>query len=256
MGFILMSSFIDIPRISFRGLQNSARVLQNLRKYYFPLYDLGWNDFFTCYPVLAYFAALVYQADHEVEVIQRRGATASDLDSCAHIATAIEELFRDREILTPSIEREVQHGAAYGLLESRIMGGGAISHADLKRAMELRTFDLRILHRVVLAILNRPVEEPIFELLFPLEVLMEIQDDLTQYHDDVVKGSFNTYRILVRLFGTEAPSRLRVEIQHYQAMFERRLAAMPAAFRNKFIPAYQDLCNEFPMPPIPEPLPE
>ncbi len=77
------------------------------------------------------------------------------------------------------------------------------------------------------ALLGRPVDNELVDLLWPVEVLSDIGDDLKTYHQDIAAGHFNTYDYLRALYGPAAPDRLRAEIDRYEQLFQAELAKFP-----------------------------
>ncbi|MGH8531309.1 MAG: hypothetical protein ACREV1_00935 [Gammaproteobacteria bacterium] len=228
--------------------------MQSLWDYYFPLYDLTSKDFFTCYPVMSYFSALVYEADETIEASQKGNSKNTSVECCLPIKNVAEDLFKHIGILTLEIERELNLATEYVLLEDKMVCEGKITHADLRRAMELRSFDLRVLHRAFLLMLGRTIEKKIFDAVHAFEVLAEIEDDLAQYHEDVEENKFNTYRALVNLYRTEAPLKLKEDLGYYRNMFEQRLSQLPANSQDRIARVYEVFRRDFPSPEIPEPI--
>lgn len=222
--------------------------------YYFPLYDLTSKDFFTCYPVMSYFSALVYEADEKIEASQKSNPKNSSVECWLPLKNVAEDLFKHIGMLTPEIEQELNRATEYFLLEDKMVCERKITHAELRRAMELRSFDLRVLHRAFLMILGRAVESTMFDVVFPLEVLAEIEDDLVQYHEDVEENKFNTYRALVNLYRTDAPFKLDEELGYYRNMFEQRSSTLPANSQSRVGRVYEDIRRDFPSPQIPKPI--
>ncbi len=228
--------------------------MQSLWDYYFPLYDLTSKDFFTCYPVMSYFSALVYEADEKIEASQKGNSKNSSVECWLPVKNVAEDLFKHIGILTPEIEQELNLATEYVLLEDRMVCEKKINHADLRRAMELRSFDLRVLHRAFLLMLGRTIEKKILDAVYAFEVLVEIEDDLDQYHEDVQENKFNTYRALVNLYRTEAPLKLEEELGYYRNMFEQRLSQLPANSQDRIARVYEGFRRDFPSPEITEPI--
>src|SRR5687768_13265582 len=55
------------PLVSYRGMQASAPLLNDVVAHYLPLHGLSLQDFFTYYPMLGFIEALYYQAREAVE---------------------------------------------------------------------------------------------------------------------------------------------------------------------------------------------
>ena len=65
--------------------------------------------------------------------------------------------------------------------------------------MRLPVADIRLLHAILLQLMGQPHDEVLFDLLWPLEVLLDLKANLTEYADDLVTGHYNTYQMFVKL---------------------------------------------------------
>jgi len=250
-----MSSNAQLPQISLHGLQRAAGILQSVWRYYFRLYDLTAEDFFRCFPLLTYFAAFSYQTDEIVEAAQVHADGDDESKDCAKAKAFIEGIFDEYGILTPRIRQELNHAIEYATLETRIVRAETISYSDLKRVLELRSFDFRILHNTFLLLLNRPISEELFGLIHPIEVIVELESDLRHYQQDVKDGKFNCYRMLIKLFGDKAPEYFQMELKSYWDLFEERLSVVSTSeLRNRVLAAVAAFKQDFPITAIPDPI--
>ncbi|WP_394821798.1 hypothetical protein [Pendulispora albinea] len=116
-----------------------------------------------------------------------------------------------------------------------------IEHADIMRAAELRASDVRLLHCMLFGVLKRPCDEELLSLLWPVEVIADIGNDLDHYADDVDNGNYNTYHMLVKLYRDKAPERVRAEINKYERLFLERLEQYPSSRKEEL----KSLCSRF-----------
>ncbi len=244
-------SILNLPLVSYQGLQRSSRALQLVVDYYFPLHGLETADYFACHGFLSLFSALIYQTDERTELLQMNAAHEAAAEAGQDLRTTVRGVLGALRLLDSRVEHELAAGARYVEMETRLLQAGSFSHDDLREAMELRSADLRIMHRLVLRQLQRPEDEVLFGLCGPLEVMAEIRDDLYQYHEDQAAGKFNFFAMLQRLYGVAAPDYLLREHEHYRRVFSERMDAAPAPLRERIAPAAKDAfdLSTLPCPP-------
>jgi hypothetical protein len=138
-------------------------------------------------------------------------------------------------------------GGGSGADEGAGAGAGAgavaayrLTEADARRTLESKSFDYRLLHLLLFQLRDAPVDEAAVDCLWFSEVLIEIGDDLVDYEDDVLKGSFNIYRCYVRLFGAEAPMRMVAYVSQVEALYQARFARLPGSVQA----AYKARCKQ------------
>jgi hypothetical protein len=140
----------------------------------------------------------------------------------------VEALLRRAHAYNEAVARQIDLGEEYLYLENKVTSNREATHAEVLRLAELRSFDLRLLHGMIFALLGRPVDNDLLNLLWPVEVLHDLGDDLVTYHQDIAAGNFNTYDAFVRLYGLAAPDRFCAEIARYEELFRAELAKFPA----------------------------
>jgi hypothetical protein len=249
-----LNSVIMQPCVSYWGMHKSARVLDALTSYYFPLYELSYKDFFSYYPVLGLVEALIYQADEAVEASQGKESSPARKNPWVPKKNLIINLLRECNLDHPLIEKHLENLGLYYELESQLMSQVTITYADIIKSAELRTSDVRALHGILLKIANKPYNKNAFELMWPLEVLADIQDDIVQYKDDVEKNCYNIYRMFVKLYGEEATDYLQSELVRYESIFQERLAHLPQDEQEIYLRIASDYEQEHSIKAIPEPI--
>jgi hypothetical protein len=212
---------------------------------YYPLHDLSTRQRLRCTPALFAIEFLVYQVDAVTE-----GAKDVDLDVARNddytrlhrYKTTFESLLRRAHAFNDAVAEQLDMGERYVRLENRVTSGWATGqqagYEETIGLAELRPSDVRLLHAMIFARLRRPVDTGLMDLLWPVEVLADIANDLEHYHSDVARGQFNTYGAFVTLFGHGAEARLRAEIDRYEQMFRDRLTVVPPERRERVA----DLC--------------
>ncbi|MDZ8261982.1 hypothetical protein [Nostoc sp. ChiQUE01b] len=222
-----MNSIIMQPCVSYWGMYKSRRVLNAILSYYFPVYGLTHKDFFTFYPVLGFVEALIYQADEAVELSQSEKLFDRQEKPWIQRFSKIISLLKECNLYQLSIEKELEKLGEYYELENYLMSQNLVTYSDIIKSVELRTSDTRTLHIILLEIAKKPYHKNVFDLMWPLEVLADIFDDINSYKDDVDKDHYNTYRMFVRLYGKKAPDYLQTEIDRYKSIFRERITKLP-----------------------------
>lgn len=231
----LRSTFVDVPRKAGDIFRDYVLGL------YYPLHELAWRDRWRCTPLLFLVELLVYQVDAVVE-------SASDVDldrvrnedyvTLHRYKARFEALLRRARAYNSAVAYQLDMGEQYVRLENRVTSGRHAAHEDVLRLAELRPSDVRLMHAMIFSRLDRPVDESLLDLLWPIEVLADIGNDLAHYREDVSTGQFNTYSAFVTLYGREAPVRMRAEIDRYERMFKTRLASIRPDRRGRL----EELC--------------
>ena len=240
----------DLPLVSFRGLRRSSWVIAGLGRLYLGLYDVPADRVLEFFPVIGFIEALVYQCDADVELAG--GLTPAVVATAKRRHASIVLLLRKLALEDKRAEAEMVNMWIYAALEGALNKPDAeVTLAQLRRAAELRTSDVRVLHAIIARLAGREADERYCSVLWPLEVIGDIEQDLESYADDVAHDHYNTYAMFERLFGDAAPERMAAEIAGYQAMYEQRLAELEPGeqlrIRN-FVAGHR---ARTPAPPIP-----
>lgn len=248
-----------MPCISYQSMRRSCRVIREFVLYYFPIYNLSMNDFFRFYPILGFIEALVYQTDEEVEQLQSEAyhyeLSNSPWESKQKIILSVLEEFNIKHF---KVEYYLNKLGDYFDLETQLLTTSHITHAMIRKAEELRSSDYRVLHCTLLKMLglNYPHQElnEELKLMWPLEVLNDIEDDLMSYSEDVATKHYNTYRMFVKLYSDKAPYYLKRELDYYENIFHQQLAQFSDLKREAFTRPWNAYRLDHPVPVIPEPI--
>lgn len=236
-----------------RSIVKSARVIPNFVRCYFPLNDLATDDLLKYFPILVVIESAVYEIDAESEAAIKAGACVAP-----RFGGRLRRLWRVIEefgLADPKINALLADGARYWRLEWRIMCR-LVRWEDIRRAAELRSFDIRILHRLLFRMLRREYDEDLFSVAWPLELIADLEDDLRQYHEDVEQDAFNIYRAIASLDRKAAPLRMTELLRSYGREFRQRLRKLPQHQRKSVLAAWRTYRAERPRPEIPIPLPD
>jgi hypothetical protein len=212
--------------VPYRNLCKSALVVRAMEKIYSPIYEVSEQDFFVYSPLLTFIVLFTYESDDQVESAQAQVndsslSQPSPWDSAKEI---IQSLLRELNLEHSTIFDALENVGEFFDLESKILTSKQITYEDVIRISELRSCDFRLLHSVLIQMLGKLHRQEIFDILLPREVLIEFNDDICSYKDDVAAGNYNTYWMFERLFGKEeAHHYLKAEIDRYYNLFYERL---------------------------------
>ncbi|GAB1538093.1 hypothetical protein NUACC21_07510 [Scytonema sp. NUACC21] len=249
-----MLATTQTPLVSYEAIQKAARIIKYVYQFYFPLHGLDSKEIFNYYPVFTSVEALIYQADVIMEAGQNAKITSrqnEDLHkSIKQLQMNCLKLLKDLDLYDSKIEQEIALGEEFIKLENKIMVGGVIKHSEVMRIAELRSSDIRLLHLILFRLLEKPYDEKLLSLVWPIEVIADIEDDFKGYVDDVAQNHYNTYRMFVTLYKENAPEYIKAEIDFYENLFQERLANFPIDMQQKFLALYSQFrqSNYFAIP--------
>merc|ERR1712130_546968 len=73
----------------------------------------------------------------------------------------------------------------------------------IQKCISLKSFDYRLMNLVLYKIRKTEYNEKHLLFLRSHELIIEIGDDLFDYEDDVIKQSFNVYRMFLKLYPSD-----------------------------------------------------
>jgi hypothetical protein len=249
-------SVIHQPYVSYWGMYKSARVLEAITQYYFPLHELSPQDFFTYYPVLGFVESLIYQADETIEENQTDKQLLSGISPWTKAKKVIMSFLKEQKLDHLLIEKELNNLGEYYQIESQLMQGQYFTHENIVKAAELRSSDARALHAILWRMTNKPFNGTLFEMIWPLEVLADMEDDVHSYQKDIDEEHYNTYRMFVKLYGEEAPQYLKAEMLRYQSIFQEKLELLPKEEQKLYMQIVSAYQQKNSIQVIPEPIME
>ncbi|KAJ7550608.1 hypothetical protein O6H91_07G109100 [Diphasiastrum complanatum] len=161
----------------------------------------------------------VQSAKHEFEASTETAFLCNSVNPfeglCAELA--------NRGLMTQRIALELKAGVEYWLLEQSLCralsDGSEILIGDVMRAVELKSFDYRVLNLLLYQLLGTQVNEVHLTFLRVSELLVEISDDLFDYEEDVLRNNFNILRMFARIYGPAKAPNMLLEpslASHYQ----------------------------------------
>lgn len=229
--------------ISFRALERAQHTIEDFVQTYFPLHGLdSLKDFLAWWHLLVYVEGAIYQADEDNE--QAAGSGAEQPGSAG--LEAVQAVLRERGLLTPGVQHELEAGQQYWAEERRLCslmqahptvppqghpaGSCGFGLAEVLATSEAKSFDYRLLHHLVYALREAEPEAALLAFLRVDELLVDVGDDFLDYEDDITAGgggSFNLLRCYVHLYGRQAPVQLAARIGDLEGARDALLAGLP-----------------------------
>jgi len=242
---------ILVPTISYWALAKSVRILTEIVSYYFPLHGLSHTDIPRFMAVLTFAESTLYQIDEEYE--RHIGEPYFESRSMAVLRNVLTSL----TLYDEALEAELQGGLTYWRLEQQLCSGRPFTEADIVRANRFRCGDYRFLHRLLHKLIPKPYDEELLDLWWLIEQMGEVEEDLLQYHADLQRNVYNTYRMFVRLYGEAAPQHLQRYRDALEAEAQQRLVRLSET-RPDLAATVEHLYATgralYPVPPIPPPI--
>jgi len=219
---------LHMPLVSFAALDKARGTLEDFAKTYLPLHGLEPVDILRFMPELVYVESAIYAMD---EANEQLANLTEQLDPLGFSSEAtLLGVLDARRLLDSRVRAELETGKAYWALERKICRairvGEPLDEAEVIRAHELKSFDYRLLNCLVYNLRGVPADQQTLDFLRVDEWLTDLADDLFDYEDDVVKGSFNVYRCFVHLYGASANVRLAERISKLEVQHASSLAAL------------------------------
>ncbi|CAL9506801.1 hypothetical protein [Streptomyces sp. enrichment culture] len=217
-------------------------------------------------PLLLGVEYLVYRVDSLAErnaAVDLDAVRNSDYDAFHTYKRAFEKVLRALGAWSEDVAFQVEEAERFVRLENATTSRGTVTREDALALAELRPTDVRLLRAMTFALRGRPMDPAARDLLWPVEVLADIANDLRHYEQDVSSGTLNVYAVFVDLFGDAAAGELRREVDRYEAMFHERLRALPPGrrartaevCRRRYAAAVRPYPAAITPPPVPAPPP-
>ncbi|MGW5071423.1 hypothetical protein ACWEQJ_36240 [Streptomyces cyaneofuscatus] len=208
----------------------AAIVRDYVLRMYYVVDEVPRLDRLRLTPLLLGVEYLVYRVDSLAE----RNATV-DLDAVRNddyeafhtYKKAFEKVLRALGAWNGDVAFLVDEAERFVRLENGATSRGTVTRGDVLAMVELRPTDVRLLRAMAFALRGRPMEPATRDLLWPVEVLADLANDLRHYEQDVAAGTLNVYAAFVELYGDAAATELRREADRYESMFLERLSALP-----------------------------
>ena len=237
-----MLDITQIPLFSHEATQKSAHIVKDyVCDLYFLFHGLSYKDIFTYCPILISIESMVYQVDLVAENAKKQNVVKTkneDFKTLTMQKYSFIKLLKKIDFYDSIIAEQLAMGEEYVKLENKIMAEAVIDHSEVMRVAELRPCDVRILHCILFRMLGKPYDEKLLSVLWPVEVIADIENDFKHYADDVAKKSYNTYRMFVKLYEENAPARIKAELDRYENLFKEEVANFSLDIQQKLMALY------------------
>ncbi|MBP2473784.1 hypothetical protein JOF53_002656 [Crossiella equi] len=222
----------------------SVSYRMNLRAERCANYMEGFNHKFARYtkaeaervhPLVVHYWALMYKGDFLYEQAQREGrSTITDHTWKRELI----ELVKGHEAWDETVAHCVEELERYYVLEGQVMLGEVELTEEVFREVNvIRSAVIDGLSRALNNIKGVPHDEPLFGLIEPWMVFLEITDDLDSYPLDRADDSFNALRLFVRMYGRDAAvPRMRA---YLQGLAEEAVGLIAGAPRRSVLGLYE-----------------
>ncbi|KAK3211284.1 hypothetical protein Dsin_015990 [Dipteronia sinensis] len=249
----LQSNYEDMAMIGLDSMQRANSTLEDFCRSYFMFHGMGANSpqaIFKYLPVLSFTESYIYQLDRlnekildmpnegiivserrfEEEFNDSQVAKLTDMFKSDPFRPLLYLLERDG-LMTERIREEFRCGSEYWTLERKLccqlMNKKEISIEDVMRAIQLKSFDYRVLHLLLYQLRQEKVNDLHMEFLSISEFLVEISDDLFDYEDDVLENNFNIFRMFIGIYGpSTAPAMLAKYITEAEEKYNSLLKSL------------------------------
>ena len=238
------------PSLAYPEMTKSSLVLFDMAAFYLPLHNQSWKDFFTHAPILNMVEGMIYQVELAIETTR----ATHQPDPWPQAEAHIKALLIEHQLEHPTILRYLAEVGEYFQAVQYLLSTAQPSDADIISAAELRPADIRLLHAILLQRLGKAQDATLFDILWPLECLLDLKANLTEYTDDLATGHHNTYQMFVTLYAEQAPQHIQLAQQKYEHCLQQRLAEAPQDKRTRVQQFMVQHEIEYPSVAIPQPM--
>ncbi len=238
--------------LTYPEMQKSSLVLFDMAAFYLPLHGQSWKDFFTHFPILSIVEGLIYQVELAIEADKK--IVAGQTDYWHQTEAKIKAFLNEHQLENPAILHYLAEVGDYFRAVQHLLSTDQPSHKAVIQAAELRPADIRLLHAILLQQLEQKHDETLFDVLWPLECLLDLKANLTEYTDDLATGHYNTYQMLVTLYGKQAPKYIKLEQQRYEASLQQKLTNLSTYNQKRIQEFMLQHETDYPSVAIPEPI--
>ncbi|XP_047326486.1 uncharacterized protein LOC124930170 [Impatiens glandulifera] len=274
-----ISSFItanceDVPMVGLTAMQDANSTLEDFCRSYFMFHDMDIShpqSVFKYLSVLFFTESYIYQLDrlNEEILLQRNVAETSRTE--VNVVKSIYSLNIFLEVINKSlllapyslsnynrtlpnhaaVKRSI--GTSHSLTQEDwpfdnkkpllwiTSNKKQLSIEDVMKAINLKSFDYRVLNLLLYHLRGEKVNELHMEFLSVSEFLVELSDDLFDYEEDVLNNTFNILRMFVGVYGAStAPKMLLKCITEAEEKYNHLLSAVDP----RLSISYEERCKE------------
>ncbi|CAF4960116.1 unnamed protein product [Rotaria sp. Silwood1] len=107
----------------------------------------------------------------------------------------------------------------------------------------IRSCDFRLSNLVLYKLTQQPYNDDILKFCFYEEIFWEIDDDLRDYEKDVLKNTFNIYRMYVNLYGNNSELHFKRYIREIEAQLSEQFNYLSIKYP-EFIKRRREILDE------------
>ncbi|KAL0736186.1 hypothetical protein Bca4012_012396 [Brassica carinata] len=280
-------AMVGLDAIGLDAMKRANSTLEDFSRSYFMFHQLEISEpqsIFRFLPVLSFTESYIYQMDALNEKIVSESACELQVNRSSHGSNVesrvlfetdplkpLGDVLEREGLLTQRIQQEFKSGKEYWALERKLChalsNNNKICVEDVMRAINLKSFDYRVLNLLLYKLRGVEVNELHMEFLSVSEFLVEVADDLFDYEvrklhsgnicvtsryplinsdmlflqDDVLENSFNVLRMFVGMFGpSNAPTELAKRISEAEGKYEEIMKSLDPHLSSN----YQRRCEE------------
>lgn len=185
--------------VSSSSLTQSGRVHKAFCCLYLPFHGLSIEFFFEHFGTFAYAEGLIYEADSTNE---HRGAE----EASAKILSELGNYLSKKGLLDSPCHQELNTAIEYFRLEQKLFKSIKCSLAETLSMASKRSFDFKLLHRILFQLNRWHYDEKICRRFAVFEELLEFDDDYLSRTQDNFAGTFNVINCLAG-YSSEAIAR-------------------------------------------------
>lgn len=243
---------IDQNRVlSFRSLKKARRIIEFFSNNYMHHHNMKPSDSVRYIDHLMFTESLVYLVDDENEKYDHRERklnydfssidTLSEHELYENINRnqALSALFyylKQYGFHDTYTHEQVHNGVLYykmeqylcNVLEKPNLKTDKINKYLVDKCNSLRSFDLRLMNLITYKLTKQIYNDDIIKFMYYVELHFEISEDLSSYEKDVLKNTFNIYRMYVNLYQNDAEL-------HFEKYYRKLAEQLTKAFNELLI---------------------
>jgi hypothetical protein len=224
--------------ISATAVAKSGRVLCAFSYFYLPFYGFSPRDVFWRFDPFAWISSVVYDIDEQIELGRSPDLVLRRLDDLAAYVSA-------RAKLDSSVLRLLEDARRYYRFEFDVAQREAhYSFGELAQIVGIRSFDFRLMHRVLAQQSGMGYRETLFDWFRAFEMLMEIEDDIGSVEEDGERRTFNVVCLATRrdsCAGITHVEKLRGQVDDDLRVREEQLSAEERFLCASTLKAYREI---------------
>ncbi|MCL5421124.1 MAG: hypothetical protein M1461_01440 [Nitrospirae bacterium] len=213
--------------IDYHSLSKASRALKAFSLLYLPFHNESIEFFFHHFGLFSFLEASVYLADETNEDNKARPLINQSL-------SLLRSFLRQQNLLDTQCKALLVNAKQYYDIEQRFIDG-KYNYDKVLAANTYRSYDFRLLHRIMYQIKKRQYDEDVFNAFIPFEKMMELDDDRVSSIQDHEKRTFNIWNALMSI----SQDKLISYICDLRSAISKSENAMGKSYRSMLATYYQ-----------------